>query len=144
MILKSDHILGDKTQNHLRQNDGKICNFLIMIMQSVQFLNDGRMMVYFKLMVVKCSLMMVKCSLMMVKLMNAHICTHFTNIDKHFTLINEHFTIINEHFTIINEHFTIIAQSKPLFAHSTIIEKLLRLYCAMIINCFHRGLITNS
>ena len=60
--------------------------------------NEG-MMVYFKLMMVKCLLKMVKCSSMTVISIWSY--TLFTIIDYHFTIIIKHFTIISLKYTII-------------------------------------------
>jgi len=93
----------------------KGCNILVLYKRNIaitavgaasQCLPNERMMAHLKLMMVKCSLMMVKCSSMMLKWV-------YDN-----TLISPSLTRI----------LPSLAWSKPSFAHSTIIEKLHRLY----------------
>ena len=57
------------------------------------------MMVYTKLMLLKCSVMMVQCSLMMVKCSSMMV--KWVNSYTHFTIINENFTSISLKYTII-------------------------------------------
>ena len=80
------------------------------------------MMVYFKLIMVKCSLMMVKCSLMMVKWIYDH------------TLITPSLTSI-----LPSSNW-----SKPSFAHLIIIEKLHRLLNLCIFTMYFPGIEGNG
>ena len=73
-----------------------------------QWWSNERIMVYFKLMLVKCSLMMVKCLLMMVKCSSMMVKWVYD-----YTLIAPSLTSI-----------LLPAWSTPSFAHLTIIEKL--------------------
>ena len=79
--------------------------------------SNERMIVKCSLMMVKCLSMMVKCSSMMVKWLYDH------------TLISPSLNFISPSLTCI---LPSLASSKPPFAHSTIIEKLYRLYRAVL------------
>ena len=83
-----------------------------------QWWENERMVVYFKLMMVKCILMMAKCSLMMVKCSSMMVKWVYDQ------------TLILPSLTSISPS---LPWSKPSFAHLTIIEKLYRLQCPWLI-----------
>ena len=97
-----------------------------------QWWSNERMMVYFKIMMVKCLLMMVNCLFKMVKCLSMMV--KWVYVHK---LILPSLTGISPSLTSISPSLTSIlpslSWSKPSFAHLTIIEKLHQLYWCWVL-----------